>query len=84
MVFDPEFLYIQSGSVKCLNPAAGTAPAAVAEEKHFGQARNPPGGWEDVVPLGLQGSFERTSFRTETIPKPMVSRNFYNIFNMTQ
>ncbi|CAL1128626.1 unnamed protein product [Cladocopium goreaui] len=37
MVFDPEFLYIQSGSVKCLNPAAGTAPAPVAEEKHFGK-----------------------------------------------
>ena len=70
MVFDPEFLYIQSGSVKCLNPAAGTAPAPVAEEKHFGKARIHGRG---DVSLSFNEALNVRFFRTETLLKPMVS-----------
>ena len=39
MVFDPDFLYIESGFVKRMKPALGGAAAPNGDEGSYGEAR---------------------------------------------
>ena len=50
MVFDPDFLYIESGFVKQMKPALGGAAAPNGDEGSYGEAPDKTLGelWEDA------------------------------------